>query len=248
MLGTNLDQCDVQLVFSSLQADASLLHVLSGTLSSDERGQANRFVSIEHRDAYVVARGLLRLILSSALGCKPELVPIVYGQHGKPAIDGRADLTFNLSHSGNIVVYALSRRRQLGVDVEYVRPIQDLEDIARRFFCPAEYEQLLHISPEHKLRAFYNCWTRKEAFVKATGEGASHPLDAFQVTLLPGEPARFVSIDGRPGEHTRWSLHDISPSETYVSALAIDTQACRLQTRIFKDTLECARSFMLLPG
>ena len=216
------------------------MDALFTTLSSEERLRAERFAFSRHRDAYVVARGLLRRILGRYLGCKAALVSIVYGPYGKPMVNDAADLAFNLSHSESMVAYAFNRGVPIGIDIEYARPLADLEDVARRFFHPAEYEQLRQVAPEQKIRAFYNCWTRKEAFIKALGKGASHPLDSFQVTLLPGDSAAFVSIDGQPASKSAWSLQDVSPSLSYVAAIAIQAEHYQLHTRLFERAEDCA--------
>ena len=173
---------------------------LPGYLSPDERERADRFVFARDRDRFVAGRAFLRLLLAQYLGCEPRALRFRYGPNGKPALaDERSDLHFNLAHSGALAVCALARGSELGVDLERLRPIRDAEGVVRSAFSPREVARLESLPETARLRAFYEGWTRKEAFLKALGHGLARPLDSFDVTLGPGEPPRLLRTLGRPG-------------------------------------------------
>jgi 4'-phosphopantetheinyl transferase len=211
---------------------------LYSALSEDERQRAGRFHFDIHRQRYVLARGLLRAILGHYLDVEASAVQLAYGPHGKPAVMG-APLRFNLSHSEDLAVYALARELELGVDVERIRPMPDADGIARRYFSPAERAQLYRVSPDRFAQAFFHCWTRKEAYVKALGGGLSVPLDGFQVSLLPQDPSRLLRIEGDAQRAAEWSLLNLDAAEGYAGALATHATAVRLQTRRCRNVEEC---------
>jgi 4'-phosphopantetheinyl transferase len=205
----------------TLRQPQECLERLNRTLAPDERDRAERFYFDRHRERFVAARGLLRVILGLYLCRQPESVHFRYGTYGKPALAVCDPLHFNLSHSGDAALLGVTRVRELGVDLEQVRPRPYLEDIARRFFAPAEVAALAALASEDRELAFFNCWTRKEAFIKAGGEGLSRPLDQFTVSLRPGEPARLLEVAGDPDEASRWTLHSLAPWPGFVACLAV---------------------------
>lgn len=217
---------------ASLDPPASRVRELHHTLAADESGRAARFHFQRDRRCFVVSRGLLRTILSRYLGTQPEQLRFCYDPHGKPALvtaAGQDTLSFNLSHSGNLVLYALARGRRVGIDLERIRDVIEYEQIAARFFSPRESAALQALPTSIKSEAFFNCWTRKEAYIKARGEGLSLPLDQFDVSLIPGEPAALLSTKGNSQEVARWSLQALSPGPGYVAALAVEGHGWRLQ-------------------
>jgi 4'-phosphopantetheinyl transferase len=133
-----------------------------------------------------------------------------------------------LSHSQSLALYAFTYERDVGIDVEYIRPIAEFEDIAERFFSRQEYTALHALTAEKKLEAFFNCWTRKEAFLKATAVGLAQPLNQFEVSLVPGEPAVLLSVDGDFQKAAPWSLQDLKPAGGYTAALAVRGHNWRL--------------------
>lgn len=208
-----------ELVVARLDEGAEGVAALAALLTDDERSRAERFRFERERRRYIVARGRLRELLASRLDEEPGALQFGYGDNGKPALaDGR--LHFNVSHCDELAVYALSREREIGVDLEAVRPIPEADDIAARFFCRSESEAYRALPAESRALGFYNCWTRKEAVVKALGEGLSMPLDAFAVSLAPGEPARMVHFGGQRGDGG-WRLHSFTPRPGFVAAVAI---------------------------
>jgi 4'-phosphopantetheinyl transferase len=208
------------------------------TLSADEAERAARFHFARDRDAFTAARAFLRAVLARYLKAEPARLRFAYGPRGKPALadddaagaEGNA-LRFNLAHSHDLALLAVTRGREVGVDLEHVRPDFASDDIAERFFSPGEAAALRAV-PEGRPRveAFYRCWTRKEAFIKATGEGLSFPLSAFTVSLAPGEPAALLSCDKDARVPERWTLVDVEPGAGYIAAAAVEGRGWRART------------------
>ena len=209
---------------ASLQVSVSELRTFEDTLAADERARAERFYFQKHSEHFIVGRGLLRNILSRYLDTEPDQLHFCYNSYGKPALteDTSAEgLHFNLSHSHGIALYALTRRREIGVDIEYFRPDVEAEKLAERFFSPRE-AAVLRALPEHlRKEGFFNCWTRKEAYIKAEGEGMAIPLSTFDVSLTPGEPAALLRTQNQPQETACWSLQALNPAPGYAAALAV---------------------------
>jgi 4'-phosphopantetheinyl transferase len=152
-------------------------------LSWEERARANRFHFAIHREHFVVARGILRYLLSHYVEIPASRIRFTEGPHGKPELAEKPRYGFNVTHSGGLAMYAVSDLREVGIDVEQHREMDDLAGIARRFFAPDEVDALEQLSPEDRQAAFFRCWSRKEAVVKAIGAGLSLPLDSFCVSL-----------------------------------------------------------------
>jgi 4'-phosphopantetheinyl transferase len=215
---------DVDVWYVDLAVDAATVAQLAAGLTQDERARAGRFPSERDARRFVVTRGAVRAVLGRYLGVTPRDLAFVYGAHGKPALDGaHAPLGFNVSHSGDVAVVAAGWQRAVGVDVEAWRPLPDLAALAARVFAPAERAVLEALAPIDRPAAFFRCWTRKEAFIKATGQGLAQPLDGFIVSL--GEPARFLDIGGDAAALARWTLHDLHPREGYAGALVVERAA-----------------------
>jgi 4'-phosphopantetheinyl transferase len=208
-----------ELVVARLDASAEGVAALATHLSRSEKDRAARFHFERDRRRYTVARGRLRELLASRLGEEPHALEFVYGENGKPAL-ADASLHFNVSHCEDVAVYALCREREIGVDVEALHPIREADGIAAQFFSRAETEAFRALGESSRTLGFYNCWTRKEAMVKATGAGLAMPLDGFAVSLAPGDAARVLHVAGRPGDGG-WRLHSFTPRPGFVAALAI---------------------------
>ena len=165
--------------------------------------------------------GYLRAILAKYMQCKPGELAFFYGEHGKPALASpwdKSQLRFNLSHAAGLALIAISLRREIGVDVEHLnRKVGQMKDIAKRFFAPGEYEQLCALPREERRRAFFCCWTRKEAYLKALGAGLTHSLKNFEVSL--GRKAELLWI--REGNTEDWTLQHLEPAKGYVGSVAI---------------------------
>ena len=196
-------------------------------LAEDEVARAERFHFEKDRKHYINARGLLRQLLAVYLGVAAAEVQIEYAEKGKPFVSGTG-INFNLAHSQGKAIYAFARGRDLGVDLEFMR--EDVgEEIAERFFSPNEFAALKELPPELTKEAFFNCWTRKEAYIKARGEGLSMPLDVFEVSLAPGEPAAFLRNQLDPAELSRWSMQSVSVPDGYVAALVVEGEGFRVK-------------------
>jgi 4'-phosphopantetheinyl transferase len=196
---------------------------LETVLSVDERERAARFGLERHRDAFIVARGVLRMLLARYVDRRSEDLLFVYGTKGKPSLTGNP-LDFNVSHSDGIAVFAFARGCELGVDVERIHALTDMMEIARRFFSPGEAEELTGLPEEEREHAFFHCWTRKESYVKATGNGLFTPLRDFRVTLRPDEPARFIYVENDPSTALQWTLHNLRIAPAFAAAMAYRDQ------------------------
>jgi 4'-phosphopantetheinyl transferase len=219
-----LGASDVHVWAGHLTLQLEPLNRLAAILSEEEQLRATRFHFELHRNRFTAARGILRLLLSTYLDCAPDELQFEYGANGKPALIGRfagSSLFFNLAHSENLALIAVTRLGQIGVDVEQIRPVVDADELVARFFSPRENTQFQQLSADEKKIAFFNLWTRKEAWLKATGEGIAHSLNRVEVTFMPGEPARLLALPNcsEPGE--RWHIRELSPAPGFVGALAL---------------------------
>jgi 4'-phosphopantetheinyl transferase len=203
---------------------ASEAATLRDLLAPDEARRADAFAAEDERRRFVVGRGLLRVLLGRYLNEAPAALRFDYGARGKPMLAG-SPVRFNLSHAGGIVLYAIALGRDVGVDVERVRSLPDLARIARRFFSAWEADTLLRLPGGEREPAFFRCWTRKEAYVKALGRGLAVPLDAFDVSFTQGDAARLLrtTVDERGPE--RWSLSDLDPGPGYAAAVIVEGSA-----------------------
>jgi 4'-phosphopantetheinyl transferase len=222
---------EVDLHVWTLDVDADERARLARFLSEDEAARANRLVFEHDRARFVVARGRMREILGSATGRAPATLRFSYAKHGKPSLGGSAP-RFNLSHSQAIAALALTKAHEIGVDVEHVRPLK--EDIAGRFFSKRENALLRALPQSEQLGGFFRCWTRKEAIVKAIGEGLSHPLDSFDVSLRADEPAAVERFEGETA--AAWQLAHFEPAQAYVGAIACRTGGPALKIRLAQPT------------
>ena len=211
---------EVQIWGVWLTASDAALADFRSTLSFEERRRAERFRFENLRRSYTLSRGGLRILLGLYLGCPPNEIELTCGPKGKPALRNSSRIRFNASHSGEMALYAFTVGCELGVDVEQLRKLDDPESIAARFFSTAEAAELRSLKPDDRGSAFFRCWTRKEAYVKAIGDGLAIPLNRFQVTLLPGIPARVVQIASEMGIAADWTLDHLELAPGYLGALA----------------------------
>lgn len=219
---------------ASLDVAARHTQDLRCTLTIDELSRAERFVYAQDRERFIVARGLLRAVLGRYLNVAPEQLRFRHGASGKPALaaeSGGHGIHFNLSDSHGLVLYAVALNREVGVDVEHVHPIPEAAELVARFFSFSERAEFRALAPDDQLGAFFRCWTRKEAYIKAKGQGFALPLDRFDVSVAPGRSAELLNVDGYPYEASRWSLCDLSPAPGYVGALAVEGHGWRLTCR-----------------
>jgi len=202
---------------------------LEAFLSPDEADRARRFAFPTSRNHFVCAHGLLRVILARYLGVAPWEVAIERAAGGKPRLADGAGPRFNLSHGGGMGLVAVCAGREVGVDVERVREVAGLA--ADRCFSPFERASLKAVAPRLRLEAFYACWTRKEAFLKALGDGLARRLDSFDVTLAPGEAPRLLRVQGEPEAPDCWALRALRPAPGYVGAVAVEGHEVAVRRR-----------------
>lgn len=226
-----LDQGEIHVWRVSLAQTESCLQSLQETLSTDERTKADAFHFPKGRSQFIVSRGALRAILSRYLNISSHILLFDYNPYGKPSLiaaQGGNTLRFNLSHSGSMALIAITKNRDIGVDIEGVNPNFSCLEIAEKFFSPLENSVLLSL-PEHlQPRAFFTCWTRKEAYIKAVGKGLSIPLNQFDVTIAPGEPAALLKVEENPEKASRWSLMELIPCSDMVAAVAVAGDCSKL--------------------
>ena len=222
---------------TSLERPAEAVRRMRSVLAGDEQCRADRFRFERDRSRYIVGRALLRGLLAGYLETAPWEPEFQYGQFRKPML--RDGPWFNLSHSGPIALYAFTSTGEIGIDVELDNADFARERIAEQFFSPAEVSVLRSLPPELQPRAFLTCWTRKEAFIKARGDGLSLALDSFDVTLAPGIPPALLRTGWSIEEPAQWCLEDVSDPQTgYIAAVALRRNGWRVVQREIVDTLE----------
>ncbi len=213
-------QVDVWRVFLNLEPDS--LASAESTLSTTEIQRASRFRFNADRHRYIAAHGSLRRILARYLQCDPRASSFSANDYGKPALLGDKRLEFNLSHSGDYALIAVARHHQVGIDVERRREGLDIEHIAARYFSPGEIAELTALPSEQRATGFFNCWTRKEAYIKGHGLGMSMALDSFTVSLTPGKPALLLATRPDAGVASRWTLLSLEVDASHAGALAVE--------------------------
>jgi 4'-phosphopantetheinyl transferase len=201
------------------------------TLAADEQERAARFLFQKDRERFIAARGMLRAILSRYLDVRPDDLSFGYSAHGKPFLvsEPGGDVRFNVSHSHGLALFAFAQKRDLGIDVEQVRLEVAGQRIAERFFSACEVAALRGLPANQHTEAFFNCWTRKEAYIKARGEGLSLPLDQFDVSLAPGQPPALLRAGMAANEAARWSMIELAPAAGYKAALVVERRDWQLR-------------------
>ena len=221
ILDLGLHQVDIWRI--CLDLEPASVKQLESTLSAEESQRAARFRFPEGTKRYIIAHGSLRDILARYLDSEPGQLSFSTGEYGKPVFEDHK-LEFNLSHSSDFALVAVTRERKVGVDVECHRPDLEHEKIASRFFSPNEVAKLITLPLEQRIIGFFNCWTRKEAYIKAHGLGLSMPLDSFDVSLTPNEPAILQTTRLDQEEAARWTLVSLDVSSGYAAAIAVERQ------------------------
>ncbi|PSB13714.1 4'-phosphopantetheinyl transferase [filamentous cyanobacterium CCP2] len=217
---------------STLDLPTEYIENFARSLSSDESARAKRFRFEHLQRRFIASRGILRVILASYLDADPAQLQFAYGPQGKPTLaasnhtqfaQAQPNLSFNLSHSESLALYAVTLDRQVGIDLEYIPPSREVNELAKRFFSPQEYSTICALPPEQQKAAFLQIWTHKEAYLKATGEGLMG-LKQVEVNLPQGNkniPPR-LSILNDPQASLRWKTVQLHPHPDYVAALAIE--------------------------
>lgn len=219
------DRVDVWLVW--LNAGPVDLDVLRHILSADERARAERFSLAEPAARFVCGRAALRGILATYVDCPAGEIRFAYGPHGKPALEPCAGgrLAFNATGSADLALCAVTVGRDVGIDVERVDAAKASRAVVERLFAPGEWAAYSRLAPAQQSNAFFRSWTRKEAYLKATGAGLSRPLASFEVTMTPGEPPRLVADAASADPIARWSFVDLDPATDYAGTLVVEGDA-----------------------
>lgn len=221
-----LGEAEIHVWFRALDQQVPNANALFELLSADERERARRYRFDEHRNEFILTRAALRILLGFYLETFPEQLAFSYSAQGKPSLEkDAAALCFNVSHTHGLAALAFGRGCEIGVDVEKLRPECDATKLAQRFFSASEREAISSLSGRALHEAFFRCWTRKEAFIKAKGGGLSIPLDQFDVSIDEGRPAALLGTRPDPAEASRWMLHDLPVKEGYAGALAFSVRA-----------------------
>ncbi len=209
-----------------LDVDDGALPAMRALLDRDEAARADRFRFERHRRRFTAAHAATREILARYVGERPEALRFLLGPAGKPeltpAVPRDPVLRFNLTHSHELALVAVTGGRMLGVDVEHLRPLENAEGLVERFFTGGERNDFLALPPAERNEAFFHGWTRKEAYMKATGRGLGLPPDRFRVTLLPGDPVRLLETYEDPDEADRWRLESLAFEAPYVGAVVVE--------------------------
>lgn len=225
-------RCDeVQVWLGNLDQRPERIAAFLATLSYDEQERASRYRFEKDRVRFIAARGILRRLLGSFLGTAPERLSFRYSDYGKPSLSpefSSARLRFNVSHSAARVLLAFSIGRELGVDIEEIRPNFATEGIAEKYFSAFEVNALRSLPNRVQAEAFFNCWTRKEAYIKAEGDGLSCPLDQFDVSLAPGDPASLLETRVHQRPASAWTMQSLDAGPGYKAALVCEGGDWRL--------------------
>jgi 4'-phosphopantetheinyl transferase len=230
---------DIHVWSLPLALPSEAITAASANLSTAEFERAARFHFELHRNRFIAGRGQLRAVLGSYLEQAPAKLQFDYGPQGKPVLANglaQAGLHFNLAHSGDLALLAVTRHGPVGIDLEQIRPLPDAGELVARFFSARENAMFSSLPAAQQPAAFFNLWTRKEAWLKATGEGIGHLLSQVEVSFLPAQPVQLLRLPASfapPNSSTEqvadnWSLHDLRPAAGFVAALAIQTEQLRL--------------------
>jgi 4'-phosphopantetheinyl transferase len=212
---------EVHIWRATLELSPMDLSKLEENLSADERARAARFCFAKDRRHFVAARGVLRNILARYLHRDPDRLEFSYSASGKPTLRSESGVRFNLSHSGGLALYAITHNREIGVDLERGRSDFAWQEVAERFFSPREVDVLRSLPEGTQCDAFFECWTRKEAYLKARGEGLLLGLNTFEVSVDATEVPALLSSEGDAQEALGWSFREFVPEAGYMAALAV---------------------------
>ena len=219
----------VDIWLTSTEPEEEQVRAYAKYLSQAELARAQKFRPKTAYREYIITRGLLRQALSETAGLDLGGVDFMYGEHGKPCLDARVSeetVAFNVSHSHGLALVALTLGGRLGVDLEKIRPEVEWRELAGRYFSEAEFRDLENRPQGDGLKAFYACWTRKEAFVKALGAGVSYGLKQFDVSVGPEEDYAALTIRSQDEDAAAWLVKNLPVPDSHVAALAVDRPAC----------------------
>jgi 4'-phosphopantetheinyl transferase len=220
-----LTPSDVHIWRVGLEQPASEVTRLGDFLSEDEQAKAQKFANLTLQNQFIVGRGYLRHILSQYVHLAPSQLQLSTGKWGKPTLAGFPMIRFNLAHSKNLAVYAVTYRRAIGIDLEFLRPVSNYEAIAHRHFSKNELTKFLSKPQDQRDLAFFTCWTRKEAYIKAIGQGLVFPLENFEVSLEFEAETKILYSSKSPTEAEHWSVKTFVPLENYLASVIVENHA-----------------------
>jgi len=215
-----------------IAVEGTQIYAYRRLLSPDEIQRADRFYFEKDRIRFITTRYAMRKILSDCLNVAPEELVFTYSAKGKPALApgfNESGIRFNVSHSRDIALLAVAQGLCVGVDIEFINHELATDEIAANFFSTGEIDTFRSLSPGGKVAAFFDCWTRKEAYVKALGEGLSVPLGSFDVAFGPGIPAALLRVERSPEQLSRWSMYDVTAPPGYAAALVVEGREHQLR-------------------
>jgi 4'-phosphopantetheinyl transferase len=228
---------DVHIWQATLAVSAEHLQSFTQILAEDEQARANRFKFSHHRDRFIAARGILRTLLSNYLNQSPEEFQFSYSDRGKPLLEGT--LSFNVSHSEDLALYAFTCDRSIGIDVEFIRPVENLEGLTHRFFCPSEHTAIAQLPPKAQPRMFFRYWTCKEAYLKATGEGLAE-LSGLEFSI--DQTVQLKAVPTHPEWRDRWIIKELDLSDQFIGTVATCELEKQLEFKQFNFDQDAAKS------
>ena len=227
----------IDIWYVPINAAQQIVEGLTQPLSDDERERAIRFHTEANKNLFIAARGILRTILSSYISVQPEHLIFENAPKGKPRLKNHAGLHFNLGHSGGRAIYAVAGN-DVGVDIELIKDLPDWKTICRRFFSQREAGELIALEPSQQIAGFFACWTRKEAYLKATGEGIAAGLDKFYAGTNPAKTSGPIEEDGRPQQ---WYFKDLEVGDEYATAVVSRSEHSLVRRFDFQQAEDCLR-------
>ena len=221
-LNIKLNNSNVLIYLMDFNAGSECTDQFLSFLNTDEKKKANKFHFEKDRIHYIIGRGALKLILSEIIMQPPESILFNYNEYGKPFLKSFPDVKFNISHSNSKLLIAISLRYNVGIDIEFIRDDFATENIARQFFSEFEIEQLSKLDKTGFTEGFFNCWTRKEAFIKCVGMGLSLPLNSFDVELAPDKKVKIIDVRIPELKYKKYLLKNLNLKENYKAALCVE--------------------------
>jgi 4'-phosphopantetheinyl transferase len=220
----NIDLNDIHVWYLDLNLFAHKIDQLQKILCEEELRKAFQFRFEKHQNRFIITRGVLKIILSKYIDIEPEKIEFVYTQKGKPSFvtnSNEQSIEFNVSHSSDLALYAIAKETRIGIDVEKIKGNRELESIAKRFFCPREYQFISSLKDQEKEIAFYQAWTSKEAYLKATGEGLAGGLDAIELDLA-SKDRKIIKLKREQNNIRNWYLYNLDINDNYIATLAVN--------------------------